>query len=162
MTLQGLVRNVIFAGGLCTLGGCALFAWDEAGPGPETESQVVVVPVESCSDLWKHYSDEARLITDDQVEWRAHDDRAVLYLGQFGGSCNAADTRDAAASDLRCKALWDVYLKEVGQMTKDDRTWRDHDIQQSEVMNRIRSSCEKTACTLLPGIRCNAPKSAMP
>lgn len=42
-------------------------------------------------------------------------------------------------------------------MTKDDRAWHEHDAQQAEAMTRIRSSCSKTACIYVPGIRCLVP-----
>lgn len=148
------MRLLLLLSGAVMIGGCAFFDIDEdppASPAPTLAANA------SCTDLWKRYSDEVRLIEDDRANWQAHDDNALQYLGQFAGSCNAADTREAAASDLRCKALWDIYVKEVGQMTKNDRTWREHDLQQTEAMNRIRTSCDKTACTLLPGIRCNVP-----
>ena len=148
----GVLTVVLFA-----TTGCALFDFDgdESPPVPVSS---FALPA-SCSDAWKSYTDEIRLINDDEANWRGHDDSAIQHLAQFGGSCGAADTREAAAMDVRCKALWDIYLKEVSRMTKDDRTWRDHDLQQTEAMNRIRSSCTRTACTLLPGVRCVVPDS---
>ena len=66
---------------------------------------------------------------------------------------------EISASDLRYKAVWNIYVKESRRMTKDDRTWREHDVQQTEAMNRIRSHCTSTACKYLPGIRCLVPTS---
>src|SRR5690349_1042967 len=106
----------------------------------------------SCTDLWKHYTDELQLINDDDANWAAHDDNAVRVLSQFSGSCNVADAREASAAELRCKALWSFYMKETGRMTKDDRLWREHDLQQVEAMNRIRNSCNNTACKFVPGV----------
>ena len=111
------------------------------------------------SDLWKHYTDEVQLINDDEAGWSTHDDNAVQVFSQFNSNCNIADTRETAATELRCKALWSIYVKESGRMTKDDRTWREHDAQQAEAMNRIRNNCTSTACMFLPWIRCLVPNS---
>lgn len=111
--------------GMFTLAGCALFDLDED---PPPSPAPVLAGNTSCTDLWKHSSDEVRLINDDEANWQTHDDTAMQHAAQFSGSCNPADTQDAAAADLRCKALWDVYVKAVGRMTKNDRTWRDHDL----------------------------------
>jgi len=138
--------------------GCAFFDRDD-DPDPLQDSIPEAVLTDSCAELWKHYSDELQLVDDDNANWQAHDDKAQQYFGYFGTACNEADVRDAAARDLRCKALWGVYVKEVGRMTKEEQTWRDHDVQQAEAMNRIRSSCAKTACTFLPGIRCRMPNA---
>ncbi|HKC95169.1 MAG TPA: hypothetical protein VKB81_14215 [Nitrospira sp.] len=142
---------------LFAITGCMLFDMDESPQEPIPATSVAFTS--SCADLWKHYTDELQLINDDEVSWRAHDDNAVQYLMQFSGSCNVADTGETAATELRCKALWSIYMKESGRMTKDDRTWREHDLQQVEAMNRIRSNCNSTACKFLPGIRCLVPNS---
>ena len=94
-------------------------------------------------------------------------DPNVMLGGPLGGIVNGrelhekdvAAPREATATELRCKALWSIYLKESGRMTKDDRMWREHDLQQIEAMNRIRNNCTSTACRFLPGIRCLAPNS---
>lgn len=138
--------------------GCAFFDRDD-DPSPVQDSIPEAVLTASCTELWKHYSDELRLVDDDDANWKMHDDKAQQYFGHFGAACNSADMRDAAAKDLRCKALWGLYVKEVGRMTKEEQTWLDHDAQQTEAMNRIRSSCAKTACTFLPGIRCRMPNN---
>ena len=143
--------------GLCAMSGCMLFEMEEEAA-PESVPATIALNF-SCSDLWKHYTDELLLINDDEANWSAHDDNAVQYLAQINGSCNVADMREATATELRCKALWNIYMKESGRMTKDDRTWRDHDLQQVEAMNRIRSNCTSTACKFLPGIRCLVPTS---
>lgn len=137
--------------------GCAFFERDDDPPFQDSIPDVVLTA--SCTDLWKRYSDELQLVDDDEANWQTHDDTALQYYRHFGAVCNAADMRDAAARDLRCKALWGVYVKEAGRMTKEEQTWRDHDVQQGEAMNRIRSSCAKTACTFFPGIRCTVSKT---
>ncbi|BFU96284.1 MAG: exported protein of unknown function [Nitrospira sp.] len=142
---------------LTMVAGCAFFETDEA-PSPQDAIPDMVLTA-SCTDLWKRYSDELQLVGDDDANWQAHDDTAMQYFGHLGTACNAADMREQAARDLRCKALWGIYVKEVGRMTKEEQTWRDHDAQQSEAMNRIRSSCAKTACTFFPGIRCTVSKT---
>ncbi|HMU54650.1 MAG TPA: hypothetical protein PKA61_06575 [Nitrospira sp.] len=138
-----------------TVAGCAFFDPDDDPPSQDSIPEAVLTA--SCPELWKRYSDELQLVDDDDANWQAHDDRALQYFGHFGAACNAADMRETAARDLRCKALWGVYVKEVGRMTKEEQTWRDHDAQQTEAMNRIRSNCAKTACTFFPGIRCRVP-----
>src|SRR5690348_5359892 len=135
--------------GLFTIAGCILFDVDEEAPQESVPATIALSS--SCSDLWKHYTDELQLINDDEANWGTHDDNAVQYLSQFSDSCNVADTRESAATDLRCKALWGIYVNESGRMTKDDRMWRDHDLQQVEAMNRIRNNCNSTACKFLPG-----------
>ena len=144
--------------GVLAVSGCMFFDLDEE-PEQDPVSATSLTLNSSCGDLWKHYTDELQLINDDEANWGVHDDNAVQYLSQFSGSCNVADTRENAASDLRCKALWSIYVKESGRMTKDDRMWREHDLQQAEAMNRIRSNCANTACKFLPGIRCLVPTS---
>jgi hypothetical protein len=141
--------------GLFAVSGCMLFDVDEEAPQESAPTTLAINS--SCSDLWKHYTDELQLINDDEANWGAHDDNAVQYLMQFQGRCNLADRRENAATELRCKALREIYTKEAGRMTKDDRMWRDHDLQQVEAMNRIRSNCTSTACKFLPGIRCLVP-----
>jgi hypothetical protein len=142
--------------GLFAITGCMLFDPNEEA----SQEPIPATPVAfSCTDLWKHYNDELQLINDDEANWRAHDDNAVQYVTQFADICNVADTREIPATELRCKALGSIYMKESGRMTKDDRTWREHDLQQVEAMNRIRSNCNSTACKFLPGIRCLVPNS---
>lgn len=152
------MRLVFLSFGLFAITGCMLFDLDEDAP-QEPVSATSVNLNSSCTDLWRHYTDELQLINDDEANWGAHDDNAVQYLTQFGGSCNVADTREPAATELRCKALWGIYMKEASRMTKDDRMWREHDLQQTEAMNRIRSTCTSTACKFLPGVRCLVPTS---
>lgn len=136
--------------------GCAVFESDD-DLSPQDSVVPEVVLTGSCAELWKRYSDELQLVDDDGANWQAHDDMAMQYFGHFNTACNSADMREQAARDLRCKALWGIYVKEVGYMTKEQQTWRDHDAQQTEAMNRIRTSCAKTACTFFPGIRCRVP-----
>jgi hypothetical protein len=114
------MRLVLLLMGCVAVAGCALF--DDVDDGPHQVPVSVVTPTASCTDLWKHDADELQLINDDEANWQAHDDNAVQDLVQFSGTCNAADTRDAAANEWRCNALGDMYVREVGRMTKDDWT----------------------------------------
>jgi hypothetical protein len=150
--------RLAFLFALLALTGCMLFDVEEDGQ-PDPISATSVAPASSCTDLWKQYTDELQLINDDEASWAAHDDNAAQFLSQFSGSCNVADSKETAATELRCKALWSLYMREAGRMTKDDRMWREHDAQQTEAMNRIRNSCTSTACKFLPGIRCLVPNS---
>jgi hypothetical protein len=135
--------------------GCAFFDRDDDPPSEDSLPETVLTA--SCTELWKLYSDELQLVDGDDANWQVHDDKAMQYFSHFHTACNQADIREPAARDLRCKALWGIYVKEVGRMTKEEQAWRDHDAQQTEAMNRIRSSCAKTACTFIPGIRCRVP-----
>src|SRR5262249_52293578 len=142
------MRFAVLLFGSLLMTGCMLFDLEEDSP-QQSVSATSLALNSSCTDLWKHYTDEVQLINDDEANWGVHDDNAVQYLAQLNGTCNAADTRETAAIELRCKALWGIYVKEAGRMTKDDHAWREHDIQQAEAMNRIRSNCTSTACKFL-------------
>ena len=148
------MRSALLGVGCLFLAGCTYFDIEP----PDPPDQIPPVAANgSCTALWKQYADELHLLNDDETNWLVHDDKAIQYAARIRESCGLADQRDAAAVELRCKALWGVYVRKSDRMVKDDRAWRDHDVQQTEAMNRIRSSCAHTACTALPGIRCLVP-----
>jgi hypothetical protein len=73
--------------GLFAVSGCMLFDVDEEAPQESAPTTLAINS--SCSDLWKHYTDELQLINDDEANWGAHDDNAVQYLMQFQGRCTS-------------------------------------------------------------------------
>lgn len=150
------MRFLLLLFGLFALGGCVLVDLDENMP-QVTVPDTALSP--SCRELWRNYVEQVQLITDDDMNWSAHDDHATQLMTQFSGSCDAAGTREDSARELRCKALWDIYVKQVARMTKDDLNWRKHDAQQNDALARIRVNCAKTACTYLPNIRCTVPNT---
>ena len=95
------MRTVILLFCCVTIAGCAWIDADNDSPAASLPS---VLPPASCTDIWKRYTDEVRLVMDDEANWQAHDENAQQYLAQFSLSCNAADSREAAAAELRCKA----------------------------------------------------------
>ncbi|WP_447983317.1 hypothetical protein [Nitrospira sp. Nam74] len=81
-----VMRLAFLLFGLCTVLGCMLFDLEEeASPDPAPATSLALNS--SCTDLWKHYTDELQLINDDEANWSTHDDNAVQYLSQFSGSC---------------------------------------------------------------------------
>src|SRR5215510_11433502 len=70
------MRLAVFLFGLFAITGCVLFDLDEDSPQTPVSATSVTLN-SSCTDLWKHYTDEVQLINDDETNWSAHDDNAV-------------------------------------------------------------------------------------